>query len=63
PDVQVWILVLTVQSIPYLAAVVMSFISGFVKLPKRIMRSMTELPDAVAVAGKTVADPDEASSC
>jgi hypothetical protein len=63
PDLQVWILVLAVQSIPYLAAVSMSFVSGFAKLPKRIMRSMTELPEAAATAVQTVAEPDEASSC
>jgi exo-beta-1,3-glucanase (GH17 family)/cellulose synthase/poly-beta-1,6-N-acetylglucosamine synthase-like glycosyltransferase len=61
PDLQVWILVLAVQSIPYLAAVIMSIASGFAKVPNRIMTSMTALPEAAESAVKTVSEPGEAS--
>jgi exo-beta-1,3-glucanase (GH17 family)/cellulose synthase/poly-beta-1,6-N-acetylglucosamine synthase-like glycosyltransferase len=57
PDLQVWLLVLVVQSIPYLAAVIMASVSGFVKVPKQIMSSMTELPAAAETPVQTVSEP------
>ncbi len=44
PDLQVWILVLAVQSIPYLATVIMSVVSGFAKVRTGIIANMTALP-------------------
>jgi exo-beta-1,3-glucanase (GH17 family)/cellulose synthase/poly-beta-1,6-N-acetylglucosamine synthase-like glycosyltransferase len=41
PDLTVWILVLLIQSIPYLAAVLVSFISAF-PLPARLLGSGTD---------------------
>ncbi|MGB3209327.1 MAG: glycosyltransferase [Desulforhopalus sp.] len=44
PDVLVWIMVLLVQSIPYLAAVVMSLISAFAPLSGRLIHTITAPP-------------------
>jgi hypothetical protein len=41
PDLIVWDIVLLVQSIPYAAAVFMSLVGGFSKLPKKIINNMT----------------------
>jgi cellulose synthase/poly-beta-1,6-N-acetylglucosamine synthase-like glycosyltransferase/exo-beta-1,3-glucanase (GH17 family) len=41
PDLLVWVVVLLVQSIPYAAAVFMSLVSGFAKMPKKIINNMT----------------------
>ena len=46
-DLMVWIMVLLVQSIPYLAAVVMSMVSGFSKTEEKIISSITALPPNV----------------
>ena len=40
-DLIVWIIVLLIQSISYGAAVFMSLVSGFAKLPKKIINNMT----------------------
>ncbi len=56
PDLQVWILVLFVQSIPYLAAVVMALVSGFARMPKKIMTSMTSTPEAAENPVETVSE-------
>lgn len=42
-EVQVWILMLGVQCIPYLAALVVSFISALPRLPARLIGTMGEL--------------------
>jgi exo-beta-1,3-glucanase (GH17 family)/cellulose synthase/poly-beta-1,6-N-acetylglucosamine synthase-like glycosyltransferase len=44
PDILVWIMVLLVQSIPYLAAVIMSIISAFAPLPVKLIDTITALP-------------------
>lgn len=41
PDHLIWIIVLLVQSIPYIAAVVMSFISACAQLPEKLVESIT----------------------
>ncbi|MGW8192655.1 MAG: glycosyltransferase [Desulforhopalus sp.] len=41
PDQLAWLIVLLVQSIPYIAAVVMSFISANVQLPTKFVESIT----------------------
>ena len=46
-DLLVWIMVLLVQSIPYLAAVVMSMVSGFSKTEEKIISNITAPPPAV----------------
>jgi hypothetical protein len=38
PDLTVWILVLSIQSVPYMAAVLLSFISAF-PLPAKLLGS------------------------
>ena len=48
PDLLVWIIVLLVQSIPYVSAVIISLISGFARLPKKIIQDMTTTPDMPA---------------
>jgi len=46
PDVLVWIIVLLVQAIPYLAAVTMSIVSAFARLPaKSLIDNIIALPD------------------
>ena len=46
PDTLVWIVVLLVQSIPYLAAVLMAIISAFAKLPTKLISTITAPPPA-----------------
>ncbi|MFH2057444.1 MAG: glycosyltransferase family 2 protein [Pseudomonadota bacterium] len=47
PDVQVWIVVLLIQSVPYVAAVLMSIISSFAQLPvKKLIDTITASPEA-----------------
>lgn len=41
PDILVWIIVLLVQSLPYVAAVIMSLISAFAPLPTRLIDTIT----------------------
>ena len=41
PDLIVWDIVLLVQSIPYAAAVFMSLVSGFSKIPNKLITNMT----------------------
>ncbi|MFH2091939.1 MAG: glycosyltransferase [Pseudomonadota bacterium] len=49
PDVLVWVIVLLIQSVPYVAAVLMSIISSFAQLPaKRLIDTITA-PHAAAV--------------
>jgi hypothetical protein len=43
-DLLVWVIVLLVQSIPYLAAVIMSLVSGISKTKKQIISSITATP-------------------
>jgi exo-beta-1,3-glucanase (GH17 family)/cellulose synthase/poly-beta-1,6-N-acetylglucosamine synthase-like glycosyltransferase len=43
-DMFVWVIVLVVQSTPYIAAVLMSLISAFEKLPATLVREKTVLP-------------------
>ncbi len=45
-DVLVWIMVLLVQSIPYLAAVIMAVISAFARTPARLITTITAEPKA-----------------
>ncbi|MHB8788762.1 MAG: glycosyltransferase family 2 protein [Desulfobulbaceae bacterium] len=45
PDVQVWVMVLLVQSIPYQAAVIMSVISAIAQLPSRLISTITAEPE------------------
>lgn len=45
-DVLVWIMVLLVQSVPYLAALVMSIVSAFAQLPVRLIDTITAPPAA-----------------
>ncbi len=54
PDELMWIMVLVIQSIPYLASVVMAVISGFSRVPARIIGQMTETPSIPAEGGQTV---------
>ncbi|NCC29153.1 MAG: glycosyltransferase [Gammaproteobacteria bacterium] len=49
-DVRVWVAVLIVQSIPYLAAVVVSLISAAQRLPARLVGPMPEMTGAGSVA-------------
>jgi len=55
PDLLVWIIVLLVQSIPYLASVIVSLVSGFSKLPRKLISNMTATPDLPAKPEGTVA--------
>ncbi len=48
PDVLVWVIVLLVQSIPYLAAVIVSIISAFAPLPAKLIETITASPETVA---------------
>ncbi|MFZ5774979.1 MAG: glycosyltransferase family 2 protein [Thermodesulfobacteriota bacterium] len=50
-DLVVWILVLMVQSIPYLASVVMSLVSGFSRTEKKIITNITATPPVVTEPG------------
>ncbi len=47
PDHLVWILFLLIQSVPYLAAVFMSLLSGLTRMPKTLINRMTESPDRI----------------
>jgi exo-beta-1,3-glucanase (GH17 family)/cellulose synthase/poly-beta-1,6-N-acetylglucosamine synthase-like glycosyltransferase len=53
-DLLVWIMVLLVQSIPYLAAVVMSMVSGFAKTEEKIINNITAPVPAVAEPESTI---------
>jgi hypothetical protein len=44
PDTIVWIVVLLVQSIPYLAAVSMAIISSFARIPSKLISTITAPP-------------------
>ncbi|MFH1217003.1 MAG: glycosyltransferase [Pseudomonadota bacterium] len=44
-DMLVWVIVLLVQSIPYLSAVIMSLVSGFSRTEKKIISSITAAPE------------------
>ncbi|MGW8161664.1 MAG: beta-(1-3)-glucosyl transferase, partial [Desulfobulbales bacterium] len=59
PDVLVWIMVLLVQSIPYLAAVIMSLVSAFAQLPAKLIDTVTAPPpaDHSAAGAKRVVEP------
>lgn len=59
PDVLVWVMVLLVQSIPYLAAVLMAIISAFSQLPVRLIDTITAPPPAAAPPGGIPAQPDQ----
>ena len=53
PDVLVWIIVLLVQAIPYLAAVIMSIVGAFAQLPaKRLIDKIIAPPEAPFTIGK-----------
>jgi exo-beta-1,3-glucanase (GH17 family)/cellulose synthase/poly-beta-1,6-N-acetylglucosamine synthase-like glycosyltransferase len=47
PDLMVWVIVMLVQSIPYAAAVFMSLVSGFARMPKKIITNMILPPSGV----------------
>jgi exo-beta-1,3-glucanase (GH17 family)/cellulose synthase/poly-beta-1,6-N-acetylglucosamine synthase-like glycosyltransferase len=47
PDILVWVMVLLVQSIPYLAAVIMSLISAFAPLPAKLIETITASPETI----------------
>lgn len=52
PDVLVWIMVLLVQAIPYLAAVLMSIVSAFARVPaKRLIETIVAPPEADFLTG------------
>jgi exo-beta-1,3-glucanase (GH17 family)/cellulose synthase/poly-beta-1,6-N-acetylglucosamine synthase-like glycosyltransferase len=51
PDILVWITVLLVQSIPYLAAVLMAVISAIAKLPTKLIDTITAPPAVDPLAG------------
>ena len=59
PDTIVWIVVLLVQSIPYLAAVAMAIISAFARMPSKLISTITAPPASSAVRNdeKTVERP------
>jgi exo-beta-1,3-glucanase (GH17 family)/cellulose synthase/poly-beta-1,6-N-acetylglucosamine synthase-like glycosyltransferase len=59
PDVLVWIMVLLVQSIPYLAAVLMSVVSAFAQLPVRLIDTITAPPPEAAPRGNIAPRTDE----
>jgi exo-beta-1,3-glucanase (GH17 family)/cellulose synthase/poly-beta-1,6-N-acetylglucosamine synthase-like glycosyltransferase len=53
PDTIVWIVVLLVQSIPYLAAVAMAVISSFGRIPSKLISTITAPPgDGMNSTGK-----------
>jgi exo-beta-1,3-glucanase (GH17 family)/cellulose synthase/poly-beta-1,6-N-acetylglucosamine synthase-like glycosyltransferase len=56
PDILVWIMVLLVQSIPYLAAVIMSIISAFAPLPTKLIDTITALPESIPPDERAVQD-------
>ncbi|MDW7771763.1 MAG: glycosyltransferase [Desulfobulbaceae bacterium] len=56
-DLLVWIVVLLVQSIPYLAAIIMSLVSGMAKTKKGIITNITASP---SFAAPEQAHPDTA---
>ncbi len=45
PDILVWIIVLLVQALPYLAAVIMSIISGFAPMSPSLIGTITAPPE------------------
>lgn len=55
-DVLVWIMVLLVQAVPYLAAVIMSIISAFSQLPVRLIDTITAPPAVDYPAGSDRVD-------
>ena len=57
PDILVWVIVLLVQSLPYLAAVIMSIISAFGPLPGKLIDNITAPPETPS--SDKVADVDE----
>ena len=46
PDLLLWIIVLLIQSIPYLAAVTVSLVSGFSRVPNELISKMTRRGDS-----------------
>jgi cellulose synthase/poly-beta-1,6-N-acetylglucosamine synthase-like glycosyltransferase len=53
PDTIVWIVVLLVQSIPYLAAVAMAVISSFARIPSKLISTITAPPgDGMSRSGE-----------
>lgn len=58
PDTLVWIIVLLAQSIPYLASIIMSWISVFAPLPDMLIDNLTASPvkDARADTGELDSD-------
>ncbi len=50
-DLLVWIVVLLVQSLPYLAALIMSLISGLSPTSAKIIREITATPPEIAAGG------------
>jgi hypothetical protein len=49
-DVRVWTAVLLVQSVPYLASLLVSLISALPRLPASLVGTMTEMRNAPAAA-------------
>ncbi|OKY75065.1 MAG: beta-(1-3)-glucosyl transferase [Desulfobulbaceae bacterium DB1] len=47
-DLLIWVLMLLVQSIPYLASVIMSLVSGFSRTEKKIISSITSSPEVTS---------------
>jgi len=45
PDLLLWIIVLLIQSIPYFAAVIVSLVSGFARVPNELITRMTAPAD------------------
>jgi exo-beta-1,3-glucanase (GH17 family)/glycosyltransferase involved in cell wall biosynthesis len=58
-DVLVWVMVLLVQAMPYLAAVIMSIISAFSQLPVRLIDTITAPPAADDPASDTAEQIEE----
>ncbi len=47
-DLMVWVIVLLVQSIPYMASVVMALVSGLSKMPNKIIDNMISLAPGIS---------------
>ena len=52
-DVRIWSLVLVVQSLPYVAAVLLSLISALRKLPARLVGVMSPIQEGDQSGGKS----------
>jgi exo-beta-1,3-glucanase (GH17 family)/cellulose synthase/poly-beta-1,6-N-acetylglucosamine synthase-like glycosyltransferase len=60
PDILVWVIVLLVQSIPYLAAIIMSIISAFAPISDKLISTITAPPATTPLGDKPALDEVEA---